>query len=393
MRHLTDVEIERIKILTENSVEISLIEPTETGLHKKFILDATGPVRSYLKSKNIHDYASQKQGPENKAQIKSFLIDESKIVPSVASLYRPRSKKGDPRIWFKGLPGYAKPNDIIGILAKEDALYLINITRLDIGKLLNQKVLNPLQDIVKDVRILSNEIADELLSKLRHIAKRGPIKALLNADTSVGRTLESLLGIKPNSSKKPDYKGIELKSYRDRRKNRKNLFGQVPEWDLSSFKSSSQILDAFGYWRGEDFKLYCTVSTKVRNSQGLILKVNDKINQLIENSDREEIKDFAVWQLELLHKRLLEKHNETFWIAANSQLINGDEHFIYTKAEHTKKPIVPQFDILLTQGLITVDHLIKKEITGSVTEKGPLFKLKPDSLNLLFPPSKLYNLL
>ena len=73
MRQLTPIEIERIKILTENSVELCLIEPTETGLVKS-IMDATGSVRNYLKSKNIHNFELQNQGQENKIQIISKLI-------------------------------------------------------------------------------------------------------------------------------------------------------------------------------------------------------------------------------------------------------------------------------------------------------------------------------
>jgi hypothetical protein len=216
---------------------------------------------------------------------------------------------------------------------------------------------------------------------------------MLTADTAIGRTLETLLGIDINSSKKPDYKGIELKAYRDKRGNRKNLFAQVPDWNLSKFKSSAEILDSFGYNRGDDFKLYCTVSALVRNSQGLKLKMNADINQLIENSDKSNIGDFVVWGLETLHNRLLEKHNETFWIAADSISIGGLEHFQYKSVEHTKKPIVSQFDILIEQGIITLDHLIKRKKIGSVVEKGPLFKIKPNALGLLFPPSQRYSLL
>lgn len=39
---------------------------------------------------------------------------------------------------------------------------------------------------------------------------------MLQADTAIGRTLETLLGININSSKQPDYKGIELKAFRDK---------------------------------------------------------------------------------------------------------------------------------------------------------------------------------
>ncbi len=392
MRQLTTLEINRIKLLTEKSVELCLIEPTGTGLEKS-IMDATGSVRTYLKACNIHDFELQKQGQENKIQINSFLISSNELVSSVASLYRPNTKKGDPRIWFKGLGAYSNSNDILGIIAFEKQLYVLNITQLDLHKLIEWEISNPLQDLVNEINQISNEVAVELLILLNKIAAKGPVPAMLQADTAIGRTLETLLGIDINSSKKPDYKGIELKSYRDKRGNRKNLFAQVPDWNLSKFKSSAEILNAFGYSRGEDFKLYCTVSTLVRNSQGLKLKMDSEISQLIENSDKSSVGNFVVWGLENLHKRLLEKHNETFWIAADSITIGGKEHFQYKKVEHTKKPIVSQFDILLEQGIITLDHLIKRKSTGSVVEKGPIFKIKPNSLALLFPPSQSYSLL
>ena len=61
--------------------------------------------------------------------------------------------------------------------------------------------------------------------------------------------------------------------------------------------------------------------------------------------------------------------------------------------EHTKKPITSQFDILIDQGIITLDHLIKRKTNGKVVEKGPIFKIKPSGLDLLFPPSEKYNLI
>ncbi len=392
MRQLTTLEINRIKLLTEKSVELCLIEPTETGLEKS-IMDATGSVRNYLKSKDIHDYELQNQGPVSKIQITSFLLAPSELINSVASLYRPNTKKGDPRIWFKGLGSYSKANDILGIIAFEGKLYVLNITQLDLQKLIESNNSNPLQELVNEISDVSNEVANELLDLLSKIASKGPVPAILRADTAIGRTLETLLGIEINSSKKPDYKGIELKSYRDKRGNRKNLFAQVPEWSISKFKSSAEILKEFGYKRDDNFKLYCTVSTLVRNSQGLKLKLDSEIRQLIENSDKQTVGDFVVWSLETLHNRLLEKHNETFWIAADSLTIGGKEHFQYKKVEHTKKPIVSQFDVLLEQGIITLDHLIKRKPTGSVVEKGPIFKIKPNALDLLFPPSQSYSLL
>lgn len=392
MRVLTEAEQSKIKLLTKNQVSLSLIEPTETGL-KKSIMDATGSIRSFLKENDIHDYDIQGQGPENKVQIKALIYQDFHVINSTASLYRPQTKNGDPRIWFSGLSNIAKPNDLIAIIFYSGSFHIFNLTQLNVAALLNSNLENPLKDLITEISGKANEIALELLAMLRKVASSGPIPSMVAADTSVGRTLETVLGIDINSSKQPDYKGIELKSFRSSRTNRKNLFAQVPDWSLSKFKSSAEILDNFGYHRQGDFKLYCTVSTITRNSQGLALRLDSDIKQLIENSNRSEIGDFVIWPLSTLHNRLLEKHKETFWVEAKTRYIDGIEHFQYCQVEHTKKPITSQFDILVEQGIITLDHLIKKNSQGKVVEKGPLFKINPKGLGLLFPPSEKYELI
>jgi len=391
MRLLNDFEEQNLKALTEHSVSLTLIEPTVTGL-KKSIMDATGSVRNYLKKNGFHDYGLQSQGPEHKIMIDGIIYEDHITYNTKTSLYRPKTKKGDPRIWFSGLTKHSNANDILGLICFDAEIHILNLSQLRIGELLNSKIINPIQELVQEINGVENAIANELLFKLRKIAI-SPIPSLLDADTSVGRTLETALNIPINSSKAPDYKGIELKSFRAKKGNRKNLFAQVPNWKLSKFKSSAEILDAFGYWREEDYKLYCTVSGITTNSQGLSLKVDTDINQLIENSNNTGVGDFVVWTLDKLHERLLEKHKETFWVAADTLSIGGKEHFLYKEVEHTKRPIVSQFDILLEQGVITLDHLIKRNSKGSVVEKGPLFKIKPNSLDMLFPPSSKYQLL
>jgi len=392
VRKLTELEQNKIKLLTKNQVSLTLIEPTETGL-KKSIMDATGSVRNFLKNENIHDYEQQEQGPNYKVLIPTVIHTGFEITKSQASLYRPATKSGDPRIWFYKMTKIAEANDIIAITYFDDSFQIFNLTQLDIETLVNSSIQNPLQDLIRGINNTENEVALELLGMLRKIASAGPIPSMVDADTSVGRTLETALGIDINSSKKPDYKGIELKSFRKSRTNRKNLFAQVPDWSLSKFKSSAEILNNFGYEREEDFKLYCTVSATTRNSQGLNLRIDNDIKQLIENSDKPEIGDFVIWTLDKLHNRLREKHKETFWVEAESTRIDNREYFQYKLVEHTKKPITSQFDLLIDQGIITLDHLIKRNSKGRVVEKGPLFKIKPKGIELLFPPSESYSLI
>lgn len=138
MRVLTSEEQSKIKLLTKNQVSLTLIEPTETGL-KKSIMDATGSVRGFLKENQIHDYDLQGQGPENKVQISTIIYEDFKITNSTASLYRPQTKKGDPRIWFSGLTKIANPNDIVAIIYFADSFHIFNLTQLNVEALLNSK--------------------------------------------------------------------------------------------------------------------------------------------------------------------------------------------------------------------------------------------------------------
>lgn len=391
MRILNKTEQDKLELLTKYSISLTLLEPTTTGL-KKSILDATSSVRNYLFNQEIHDYSNQKQGPEGKVMINTELYGEFGKVSTYTSLYRPNTKKGDPRIWVSGMKKICNPNDIIALTWFNKKLHVFNLTKTKLESSIAESF-TELNELLLAISNSENHNSQELLHMLTSIAMSGPIPSLVNADTSVGRTLETALGIPINSSKTPDYKGIELKAFRNSRSNRKTLFAQVPDWELSKFKSSAQILDAFGYWRNEDFKLYCTVSSTNINSQGLSLRLDSNVQQLIEFSENQKFGDFVIWTLEKLHQRLLNKHKETFWVEAESLFIEGKEHFQYKVVEHTKGPIVSQFDILLEQGIITLDHLIKRNAKGKVVEKGPLFKIKPSGISLLFPPSDIYNLL
>lgn len=226
MRILTDIEEDRLKVLTKNSISLTLIEPTATGL-KKSIMDATGPLRNYLKENGFHDYELQQQGPENKIIIQGLIYEQFQVAKSNVSLYRPNTKKGDPRIWFSGLTKYAAPNDILVVVCFNGIIHIFNLTQLPIEKLIDSAIANPLKELVNEISRIENAIANELLMKLR-------------------------------------------------------------------------------------------------------------------------------------------------------------------KIEHTRRPITSQFDILIEQGIITLDHLIKRNSNGRVVEKGPLFKIKPKGMNLLFPPSEKY---
>jgi len=203
-------------------------------------------------------------------------------------------------------------------------------------------------------------------------------------------TLETRLDIPANSSKQPDYFGIELKAGRGVR-TRTTLFAQVADWSKSPCKKSAEILNKYGYERNEDFKLYCTLSTQRENSQGLSFIYDQSKDELQEWHNKKDL--VAVWPGDLLRNRLKEKHAETFWIEAKSKVIGGVEHFQLLNVTHTKSPIISQLLPLFLSGVITMDHLIKRSgKTNRVSEKGPLFKINKRDLDLLFPEPRIYSL-
>jgi hypothetical protein len=388
---------EAIRFFNKYSVEVTFLVPTAVGLGKA-IMDATATLRAYLKQKGIHNYDGQLQGPDGKKTVEAFFVTDSDLVPATASLYRPvaKGKSGDPRIWFSKLTSYANPNNLIAIIADQNKIYVVNVSRAEILKSA-ATVNSPFYKILNQLSKSSSEVAEELLDKLRAIASKGWIKTVTAGDTGIGATLEHYLGIRTNSSQKPDYKGIELKAKRVNRfgggGTRSSLFAQVPDWSLSKLKSSAEILDAYGYFRGAEKKLYCTVRSDIANPQSLLLKVLDTKDELHECSlVNDKLDDVAIWKFDVLRDRLLTKHNETFWIAGSSSVIAGDEHFKYDRVKHTRSPFATNFHTLCQEGIITLDHLIKRDADGNVKEKGPLFKIKPNDLNLLFPPPLEYSL-
>lgn len=387
---------EGIRLFNKYSVEATYLVPTAVGLGKS-IMDATSPLRSYLKAKSIHDYEGQLQGSDGKVFVQAFLVTETNLIPTAASLYRPQAKgkEGDPRIWFSKLPSYASPNNLLGIVAFDHSLYVINISNPKIRESVDDPN-SPLGKLLRGITSSQSSVADELLEKMREVASRGWIKTVTSGDTGIGATLETCLGIQINSSRTPDYKGIEIKAKRLsglKATTRNTLFAQVPEWSISRLKSSAQILDSYGYFRGEEKRLYCTVKSMTPNTQGLMLRVDepkDLLHEVHQSGDR--IEDVVTWKFDVLRDRLLTKHNETFWVGANTKKRDGVEYFQYKKILHTRLPFASNFHTLCHEGVVTLDHLIKRSVEGRVVEKGPLFKISETNLELLFPPPIVYDL-
>lgn len=236
-----------------------------------------------------------------------------------------------------------------------------------------------------------------LLGKLCEIANAGPLRAVGHGSTAVGMTLLDALGVGHTSTDKPRFMGIVVTARRDgptSPSNRVNLFARVPDWRLSACKSSSEIAARHGYDAELGVrKLYCTIRARHPNSQGLVLAIDRKhqtLNELfVQGNKREPV---ATWRLADLKGRLATTHPESMWVTANVVERNGIEHFHYRRAVYTGQPVLDRLEALLEEGTVTVDHLIEIR-DGNAREKGPLFKITPKNIPMLFPEPLIFDLL
>lgn len=390
MRPLSAEEVARLGHLTELGISVGLLQPTLTALRKS-IIDAVAPFREFLRVEGLHNFDDQPKGQENKRLLQTRILGpDLHFHDALTSLYRPHTKDGDPRIWVYGLQAYAAPDDILGFFRRDVYVYVVNLSRYDPEQIASLN--SELRDAL--VALGGNRIAaaDELRSALERVAAKGFLDAGVGFDTAVGMILERELGIAPNSRREPDYRGIEIKSARGARANRHNLFAKVPDWRRSPLRSSRALLERFGYIRDGRLQLYCTVSARTSNSQGLRLELDHEAGDLWECSDRRDTPSVVVWSLASLESALAAKHAETFWVEAESRRVNGREQLRFVRVRHTSSPITQQFSSLVAAGKITVDHLVRDK-GGVAAERGPLFKLSHGSLELLFPPARTYELL
>lgn len=395
-RPLTELESKNLAALNASGCSSVLLFVTATGLGKA-ILDATEPMRRLLKGAEVHDYSAQALGPDGKVLMPAVVLGDLATEKTTVSLYRPVTKKGDPRLWFSDFKRFASPDEVCAVFVHGTTIHLLNLTQSRVAEALAMGLQTPASRFLREISDSANAVANELLGRLRAVAAAGPFKAVCGGDTAVGRSIETALGIQINSSRNPDFKGIEIKSGRSTivsKATRATLFACVPDWELSAVKSSKAILERFGYQRGENFKLYCSVSTQRANSQGLQLRMDEAAAWLREIYASQTVEDVCVWRLDNLHGRLAAKHRETFWVKAKSLQRDSAEWFQLESVTHTTRPSAEQFDRLLGDGTVTLDHLIKRKPSGSVTEKGPLFKIdRPRIAELFLGVPRSYSLL
>lgn len=370
-------------------VPVAFLVPTPTGFGKS-IMDATFSVRKLLFNAGVHDYSSQLQGPENKVLMETYLVSPNTLIKTETSLYRPRTKLGDPRIWIYKLKQYCSPCNLLALTILGKKLYVFNLSNPLIGTSLTSGGF--CKDVLDEISQQESAIANELLGKLREIHNQGFLPSITDGDPGVGDTLEHALGISRNNIAAPDYKGIELKTTRLTRYGKKKattrstLFTKVPDEGMTY----RQIVDNYGKIQTPRdsaiarLQLYETLRYSRANAYDLVLSLdsgNDKL--LIEHESNNSRSFVSAWFMDTLRHSLLTKHKETFWVKAQSEMKNNQEYFRYDIVFHTKHPNVSLLEPLIETDKITVDLAAHYKPDGKWRDHGVLFKMNPEDLSLL----------
>ncbi len=376
----------------------TVIVPTKTGLEKS-ILDATEPIRAYLKSSGIHDFETQAQGTAHKVMIEGFVHLPGVSEPTKISLYRPETKSGDPRIWASGLNRYAEPGNVVAIVAHDGKLHLINL-----GRKTPDTLDRPSTELARLFTRQQQSVGfQHLLSSLRSIAAEGWIKSLRDGDTGVGYTLETKLGIAANSRRTPDYMGVELKSKRIRKGRisgeRITLFSKTPDWKLTKKTGGMtprELVNFVGTFSlAHDCKIYYATIYPSPNPQGVRAEIiqadSGQIFQTV--CEREQTHIAHCWRISDLQTSLQKKHRETAFVNVESRLSSRGEEFLFTGLTYRSRPACENLEYLLSSGDITVDYTLSLPSSTRVRDHGYLFRMPSNRLKRLFAMEQKYELM
>ena len=218
----------------------------------------------------------------------------------------------------------------------------------------------------------------ELKDKLSEIYQMGYIVSKRKGNTGIGYTLETLLGVKENNLKTPDFDKIELKSQRKEASNRVTMFTfNRGVWKIKQ----RDMIEKYGYVDTKNRpSLYCTVDTRV-NNQGLSVKVEHESVRLY-HIDGNLI---AEWTGERLIETFREKMPALVVVIANTR-INSDEkeEFWFDESFYLTQPNEDNLLDLIRQDKIIVDIRMHLRENKSVRNHGTGFRIDEKFLNLCF---------
>ena len=147
MRELTEIETQNESFLKGQGIRYAKVLKTENIL-SHHIFDASQSIERFLKGEHIHDFDSQNNGEKKYITTHLLTFKEERIIHT--SVYK-AMKRGDKRMWFGAeILSITKPNDIYIMMAKDNELFIFNMTRIDIVVCYETTLDNPIKQFLKN---------------------------------------------------------------------------------------------------------------------------------------------------------------------------------------------------------------------------------------------------
>ncbi len=217
---------------------------------------------------------------------------------------------------------------------------------------------------------------DILIQKVRQLNRRGWVKVTESGAGRFGLTLEKELGVPQNSSKTPDFMGIELKTKRGATP--QTLFSRKPT-AFTGVAGHEGLLEEYGYNDPKTGRRQLFTSfTSAGDSLGFSLDATADRIRVIHSE-----KELLYYDAEVLEEALLSKHTETAFVRVSARTGNAGPECRFEELLYAKWPSILRFLKLVRDGSVYLDFTLS--ITnGRIKNHGFLWKVASDQIAHLF---------
>jgi len=303
------------------------------------------------------------------AQLKNKRINKSQVYRNFSFIHSTRSPKA---IEFKF-------QNISAVLYEEKLPYVDGLKpKENYQAALKVSVLDYLKRADKTTQ--EQNPIEILTDKLRRLWRREFLPIHGAGSGRYGLTLEYYLSIPQNSSKEPDFMGIELKTKHGN--SLQTLFSRVPSRYLAC-TDKKQLVKEFGYFDGKRKRrsLY-TSFNNTPDSLGFYL--TEKPNRLVVNKKQLEILEYDD---SVLEEAILSKHNETAFLSVSTKrLKNGKMGCRFDKLLYCKTPSLQRFMRMARNGNVYLNFTLSEK-KGVIRDHGFLWRVHQDSLSKMYTDS------
>jgi len=227
----------------------------------------------------------------------------------------------------------------------------------------------------------------QIQALLLDLSKKGFVKSRRKGPTGIGHTLEQVLHLRENNISIPDIGGtVELKATRKDSNTLITLFTfNKSAWIIRQ----REVIEKYGYYdkKLKRKALYNIVKVNETNTQGLTIKVNKK-EQTINLYHKRTNVLLATWSIYSIVGKFLNKLARLLFVTAESDLLNGKEHFHYNNAVILTEPTAKRFLEAFDKGIVCIDLRMHLKKNNAVRNHGTGFRVVENMLPSLYGKSK-----